>query len=71
MDIFLLYLNQNFIKIYSKTHQIGPYKNISRRSMPPDLPNKCVVPLCVTQLAQTQIKSCPPPLWQILHTPMH
>ena len=67
MNIFGKFLSQNFIKIYSKTHQIAPFKKNSRGTCPPNPPNKRVALLWVacpsrhaTRPAQTQKKMGPP-----------
>ena len=60
MDIFRL-VKKN-MKIYSKTHQITPFKKISSGKHDPGPPNKRM------QLAQPP-KKLGLPNWQILHTP--
>ena len=37
MNIFGTYLSPNFMKMYSKTQQIAPFKKNSRGNMPPNL----------------------------------
>ena len=36
MNIFTFFLSKKNMKICSKTHQIAPFKKISRGSMPPN-----------------------------------
>ena len=36
MVIFAIFQTQNLIQIYTKTHQIAPFKKISRAGMPPN-----------------------------------
>ena len=60
------------MKMCSKTHQIAPFKKISRGGgdIPQNPPSK---PLHGMQLLAKTPKSCPPPLANpgILHIPMH
>ena len=39
---FYNFVDKNCSKIYSKTHQIAPFKKNSRRGMPPNRPSKRV-----------------------------
>ena len=52
MNIFRLFENEKFRKIYSKTHQIVPFKKTIRGSMPPNPPSK--------RLATSRVASPPP-----------
>ena len=68
MNMFGIYISLYFIKIYSKTHQIAPFKKILGGTCPrtPKQSRGSAtrrMPLCGTQLA-------PPKLKKILHTPM-
>ena len=40
MVIFAIIQTQNLIQTYTKTHQIAPFKNFFRGSMPPNPPSK-------------------------------
>ena len=58
MNIFGIYLSQNFFKIYSKTHQIAQFKKILGGACPRT--STASAWLRDTQLAQTQKKVGPP-----------
>ena len=40
MNVFRIYLSHNFIKIYSKTHQVAPLKKTLSGQHAPGPPNK-------------------------------
>ena len=58
-DIFRLSESKKSMKICSKTHQIAPFKNIFRGSMPPNFPNKRMATPRVASLPPKK-NSCPP-----------
>ena len=45
MNIFLIYFSQNFIEIYTKTHQIATFKNNLTGERTSESPSKRVAPL--------------------------
>ena len=47
MNIFSILFSQDFSKIFSKTHQIAPFKKNSRRNMPPNPPSKGVASIAM------------------------
>ena len=59
MNIFETYLCPNFIKIYSKTHQIAPFKKFSREHAA-EPPSKRMAPPLPADRSNSK-NSCPPP----------
>ena len=71
MNIFGIYLSQNCIKIYFKTHQIAPFKiNFSGEHAPEPLYGTRGKSRFAVRNSPKHKKSSAPPPWQILHKPM-
>ena len=58
MVLFEIFLGQNLIQMYTKTHQIAQLKKMSRGSMPPNPTSKFVT----CKFPNVKKKILPPPL---------
>ena len=73
----IIFQIQNLIKIYTKTHQIAPFKKNSLGGMPPNPPSKAhgfamrsICRFATCKFPNLTKKNSGPPPYQILGTPL-